>query len=730
MASRSKTLLIVLGGLLAILLIAVLAIPLFLNADNFRSRIETELTNSLGRKVTLGKLNLSVWSGSLVAENATVADDPAFSSQPFLQATSVKINIEMIPLITTRQVHITGFAIDAPKINLIRHTNGSWNYSTIGAASAKPSSDSSSSMTGVTVGHVDVSNGQVSISTESAPGQPVSQKRTYDQVNLQAKDFAFSKQFPFTVSAHLPADGTVDLNGNAGPIDKTDASKTPFGAKLSVKHLDPVAAGFLESSAGVTGTIGAIDVEATWNGQQLHLANLTVDTPNLNVALKNTPKTAAAAPSAPDSNQMLTTMSADHLQVKNGTLSIASPGQAKPAVYSQMNAEVTNLSPTAAAPFKVSAQVPGGGSLNADGTAGPINWNDTGETPFNTHATLNHIDLASSGVVAPETGIAGLANIDLKASSDGKTMNANLSANAQQLRLARNGSPSAKPVNLTAQINQNMQALTGQIQSATVTVGKASVNINGTYQSSGPTTALNLKVSGNSMSIDELQDFLPSVGVKLPSGSRLQGGTLTANLNVTGSSAQPIISGPIKLQNTNLAGFDLGSKLQAVTALTGAKTGSVTQIRSLSTNLRVEGANVRTDNLVLDVPSLGTATGAGTVAASGALNYNVILKLTGIIGGGKAGAAAGAGGIAGQLMGMIPNAGGAAGSIGSIATGALKNGIPVAIGGTTSNPTFAPNLAGAMKSGAGALTGKAPAQGKQNQANPLGGVLGGLLNRK
>jgi len=732
MTARNRTLLMILGGVLALIVVAVLAIPLFLNADSFRARIETELTTSLGRKVTLGKLDLSVWSGSLVAQNATLADDPAFGNQPFLQAESVKINVAMLPLILSRQVHITGFAIETPKINLIRHANGIWNYSTIGAASAKqPSSgDGASSMTGVTVGSIRVSNGQLSVSTESAPGSPATPKRTYDQVNLEAKNFAFSKPFPFTVSAHLPGDGTVTLNGNAGPVNPADASLTPFGAKLEIKHLDPAAAGFLEPSAGITGMINAIDVEATWNGKQLHVANLTVDTPNLNVVRKNTP-TAATPQKAPDSNDMLSTMVADHLQIKNGTLSLSTAGQSKPAVYQQLNAEVTNLSPTASAPFKLSAQVPGGGSLNADGTAGPINYDDTASTPLNAHATLNHIDLASSGLIAPETGISGLANVDLKAGSDGKTLNANVSANAQNLQLARNGSPSTKPVNLTATLSQNMQALTGQIQSATVTIGQAAININGTYQTSGPTTAINLKVNGNSLSLDELQAFLPSVGVHLPTGSRLQGGTLTADLSVTGSTANPIISGPIRLNNTNLAGFDLGSKLSTVTALTGAKTGSVTAIRSLSTNIRVENGNVRTDNLALDVPALGTATGAGTVAASGALNYNVILKLTGLVGGGKAGGAAGIGGIAGSLMGMIPNSG-AAGAIGGIATSALRNGVPVAIGGTTSNPTFAPNLSGAMTSGASAFTGgnkNAPAQ-KQNPTNSLTNALGGLLNRK
>ncbi len=171
MAARYRTPLIILGSLVALVVIAILAVPLFLNADNFRARIENELSTSLGRKVTLGKLDLSVWSGSLVAQNATLADNPAFSNQPFLQAASVKINVEMIPLILNRQVHITGFSIDTPKINLIRHANGTWNYSTIGAASSKSSGNGngSSSMTGgVTVGHVTVTTDR----SASPPNRP------------------------------------------------------------------------------------------------------------------------------------------------------------------------------------------------------------------------------------------------------------------------------------------------------------------------------------------------------------------------------------------------------------------------------------------------------------------------------------------------------------------------------------------------------------------------------
>jgi len=224
------------------------------------------------------------------------------------------------------------------------------------------------------------------------------------------------------------------------------------------------------------------------------------------------------------------------------------------------------------------------------------------------------------------------------------------------------------------------------------------------------------------------------VGVHLPSGSRLQGGTLTTNLAVTGSAAAPIISGPIRIDNTNLAGFDLGSKLGPLSSLAGIKSGSGTAIQSLSTNVTINGGNVRTDNLSVIVPAIGSATGAGTISAAGALNYNVILKLTGVVGAvsgltGKGGAASGAGGIAGQLMGMIPSGavGGAAGSVvGNYAGAALRNGVPVAIGGTTSNPTFTPNMGGIVNSATSGAATKGATKPSSN-TDPLSNALGGLF---
>jgi AsmA protein len=746
MGKMTRFALIAIGAVVALVLLVAVCLPLFLNADSFRARIESTLTKSLGRKVTIGKLDLSVWSGGLVATNSTVADDPAFSTQPFIQADSVKIGVDILPLILSKQVRIRGFSLQSPKVQLLRAANGTWNYSTIGkTAPTAQDADTKQAFPDLTVGHVTVENGQFTVGTQPAPGAAAgAPARVYDQVNLEAKDFGFKNAFPFTVSAHVPGDGTVDLKGNAGPINQQDASATPFSGNLEMKHIDPLAAGFVDASDGVTGLIGDMVLDASWNGQQMHVTKLLVDSPQITLVRSNTPKPPAppAAGANPEGTTMLENLSVDDAQIKNGSVTLKTAGQPGAAVYQQLNAQITNLTPKTSSPFNVSGQLPGGGSVSANGKVGPFNQANNAATPLDAQVTLKHVELGSAGFLPPDAGIGGTADLQAQVQSNGQTLNAKGSTQIAGIKLAKDGQPSAKPVQLQFTIAQNEQAMTGEVQQAIFTVGRAIINMAGTYQTSGPTTAINLKVNGNGVPIDDLVAFLPSAGVRLPQGSQLKGGTLTTALTVSGSSASPVISGPVRLDNTQLAGFDLGSKLKTLSQLTGGQlgsaTGSGTNIRSLSMNIREAGGAIQTDNIALDVTGVGTATGAGSVSAAGALNYNVVLKLTGLVAGssgGKAPAAGAAGGNAallGSLAGMIPGgAGGAAGGLGSIgglASAALKNGIPVAIGGTTSSPTFAPNLHGlAAGVGAGAVQGLP--KGKQNgtQSNPLGNALGGLL---
>ncbi|HZD46514.1 MAG TPA: AsmA family protein, partial [Acidobacteriaceae bacterium] len=122
------------GGIILLLLIA---IPFLLNADNYRPRIQTALSDATGRQVTLGHLSFSLFTGSLIADQLSIADDPAFSQQPFIQAQQIHIGIEVGPLLFDKQIKIRGITIDTPKINLIQNQANVWNYASLGNSSKR-----------------------------------------------------------------------------------------------------------------------------------------------------------------------------------------------------------------------------------------------------------------------------------------------------------------------------------------------------------------------------------------------------------------------------------------------------------------------------------------------------------------------------------------------------------------------------------------------------------------
>jgi len=105
-----KIVLIVVGVLIVLVLVAPFLIPV----NQFRPTIEEKASAALGRKVQLGNISLSLLSGSLSAEALSIGDDPKFSSAPFLTAKSLNVGVEMMPLIFSKTLNVTGVTITSP----------------------------------------------------------------------------------------------------------------------------------------------------------------------------------------------------------------------------------------------------------------------------------------------------------------------------------------------------------------------------------------------------------------------------------------------------------------------------------------------------------------------------------------------------------------------------------------------------------------------------------------
>src|SRR5579863_5904656 len=128
-----KRILKIVAILVVLIVVVVVALPFVIDANQFRPTLETKLTAALGREVKLGDLKLSVMNGSVAASELSVADDPVFSTNPFLRAKSLQVGVELVPLITARKLNVTGVVIDQPEIDLWQTAAGKWNFSSLGA---------------------------------------------------------------------------------------------------------------------------------------------------------------------------------------------------------------------------------------------------------------------------------------------------------------------------------------------------------------------------------------------------------------------------------------------------------------------------------------------------------------------------------------------------------------------------------------------------------------------
>jgi AsmA protein len=573
----SRTLKII-GIVVGVLIVIVLVAPFLIPVNQFRPTIEEKASAALGRKVEVGNLSLSLISGSIGADNLSIADDPKFGQTPFLTAKSVRVGVEIMPLIFSKALNVTDIVVDSPQVLLIRGAGGQWNYSSLGGSAAK-----------------------------SQAARP-----------------------------------------------------------------------------------------------------------------------AAAKPSEPPSSASPGELSVGKLELKNGRITIGSTGSQKRSVYDNVGVTASNVSLTSKFPVTVTADLPGGGNVKLDGTVGPVDEADTVLTPVDAKLTVNSLNLASTGVLDPSAGLGGLLDLNATFASAKGEAQVKGSSKLSNAMLVAGGAPATVPVDVDFDTKYNLVKNTGVLEPSTLKIGAAAAHLSGTYEMPTDGAILHIKVEGKDMPAKDLQAFLPALGIHMPTGASLQAGTLGTNLDLSGPTNKIVTTGNVGLYAAKLAGFDLGSKLSAISALTGVKSGSDLMIEKLTSNVRVAPDGLKADNFDAVVPAIGTMVGGGTIDSKNELDFKMAATLTDVIGDAASPVSA-----AGSLLGKFAGGG-----------GGCKKGttVPFQIKGTTKDPKFIPDVgglaAGMLKSQLGCVGGIASGAAKtpQNAASPLEqlgtGALGGLLKKK
>jgi AsmA protein len=560
-----KRLLLGLLGLVLLVLIVGAGALLLVDANHFRPQIQASLGQALGREVTLGQLHVSIWSGSLDADEIRIGDDPAFGDKPFVSAKSLQLGVKLWPLLLHRQVQITSLALDQPMVRLVENRAGRWNFSNFGAGkTTAPAANAS---------------------TAAPPA--------------------------FSVDRLRISDGRIDLQRAAG-----DAR--------SYRKVD---------------------------------------------------------------------LRADHVGLG------------------------------AAFPFSMGADIAGGGSLKLDGTLGPWEAKNALLTPVEAHLVMQGLDLVGAGLMSSADGVGGVLDIDTRISSAKGVLTSKGGIDARRLKLVASGSPSPQPLRIDYQASYRLPDGTGRIEQGTLGSGGAKLAVDGSFDNRGKVIALDLRLRGQALPVDDLQPLLPVFGVVLPKDSRLSGGSVGVDLRARGPLDALVISGPVTLDNSRLAGYSLGSKLGGVLSLAGIKAPKDTVIRHAAATLKIAPSGIHADPASAEIVELGSFTGKGGMAADGRLDFNMLVKLDqAMAGGDQASAGLLRNSKAGRLLGGV---------LGS----ASEHGVGVHVGGTASAPSFKLDpsaVAGLLGGGASRNSPAAETQpaSKSTKQDALNSLLQGVLDSR
>jgi AsmA protein len=443
---------------------------------------------------------------------------------------------------------------------------------------------------------------------------------------------------------------------------------------------------------------------------RLEVSSITLDKPQVNLVHSpngkwNFSSLGAAEKTGAKSGGSVPNVSVGELRIKDGTINVGRLGSRSPRrSYTDVNVVARNVSLTSAMPFTVDAKTPGGGDLHVEGTAGPLNHEDAAKTPLEAKIGLKHVDLASTGFIDPASGLAGTVDYDGTVKSDGDVAHSEGKATISKLKLVKAGQPAKDPVGLEYATDLNLDKQGGEFTKGLIHTGKSVAHLGGTYDLKPETPTVHMKLTGQNLPVADVQGLLPAVGVVLPPGASLQGGVANANLDLLGPVDRLLTTGTVNVSNTRLSNFNLGSKIKAPMALAGVQTGNDTDIQLMACNLHVAPDGVRTENLNLVMPKLGTATGSGTISANNALNYDLTVKVA-----------------PGSPLAALANLT----SLGRSSGGT----IPLTITGTTSNPIIVPNVKGMLNPLGGLMGQQQQQNGQQQNNNPLSG-LGGLFGKK
>jgi AsmA protein len=225
------------GGIVALLIAAVIVLPRFIDVESYLPEIEKKISEATGRPATLGRdFDVSVFPWAGVSFNDLQLGNPeGFGGGNFITVDSFEARVKLWPLLS-KKIEINKFVLDGPQIQLVKATDGSnnWTFTAKEGTEASPAPEQDTreapqgqdsaatdfSISSLEVGEFAVTNGRLTYEDKGS-----AQTSVIDGITFQLQDV--SLETPVVLMFAARVDGRpVSVEGTVGPIGRIPGQGT------------------------------------------------------------------------------------------------------------------------------------------------------------------------------------------------------------------------------------------------------------------------------------------------------------------------------------------------------------------------------------------------------------------------------------------------------------------------------------------------------------------------
>ncbi len=267
-----RTLIKIILAIIVLLIIAIIALPFFIDPNDYKPQISEQVKKATGRDLVIdGDIGLSVFPWvALDLGKLSLSNAPGFTADTFAQVDNANVRVKLMPLLK-KQLEMDTITLDGLVLNLEKNKEGITNWADL-AGESKPDDASETSaldLAAISVAGVNLSNANI-----HWLDQTTGENYQLNNFNLKSDTLVFNKPMGISTdfdivsakpqaTAHIALDSKLILDLDNEHYQLTNLK---FTTSAQSKEL-----GFEQANIDLTG-----DVDANLKAQKITISSLAL----------------------------------------------------------------------------------------------------------------------------------------------------------------------------------------------------------------------------------------------------------------------------------------------------------------------------------------------------------------------------------------------------------------------------------------------------------------------